>query len=110
MYWYIDAFKHYATFRGTSSRTAFWMFFLINLLVTLAIIAVEVATDNPGWIDLVYTLLTLLPCLALTVRRIRDTGFALWWLAIVLVPGFGLLILMVLLAQPGADVQTGGAQ
>lgn len=110
MNWYIDAFKHYATFRGTSSRTAFWMFFLVNLLVTLAIIAIEVVTDNPGWIDLFYSLVTLLPFLALAVRRIRDTGNSLWWFAVILLPGFGILILMVMLALPSATVQAGGAQ
>ena len=110
VYWYFDAFKQFATFQGRSSRTAFWMFFLINLMVCIAIIAFEVATNNPGWIDLIYSLVTLLPLLALAVRRIRDTGLSMWWFAVLLVPGFGVLILLILLAQPSAQACCGGVK
>lgn len=110
MYWYFDAFKQYAAFQGRSSRTAFWNFFLINLLVGFAIIIYEVTTDNPGWADLIYSLVTLLPFLALAVRRIRDTGLSMYWFAVLLVPGFGILILLILFAQPSAQPTVGGVK
>lgn len=100
MNWYIEAFKQFNNFTGRSHRTAFWSFMLVHLLLTAIIIGVEIATDNPGWLDLIYSLFTLLPFLALVVRRLRDAGFSPWWLLLVLIPGAGVLVLLIFLAQP----------
>ena len=100
MNWYLDAFKQFNNFTGRSHRTAFWYFMLVHLLLTAIIIGVEIATDNPGWLDLIYSIITLLPFVALVVRRLRDAGFSPWWLLLVLIPGAGVLVLLIFLAQP----------
>jgi uncharacterized membrane protein YhaH (DUF805 family) len=42
----------------------------------------------------------LLPSIAAATRRLHDTGRSGWWQLIVLLPLIGLVVLLVLLAQP----------
>lgn len=100
MIWYLLAFKHATDFSGRTQRSGFWWFMLINLLITCAITTVEIHINNSGWIDLCYSLITLLPILSISCRRLRDAGLTLWWLSLILVPGVGLLFLLILLAFP----------
>ena len=44
----------------------------------------------------IYYIATPIPWLALTVRRLHDTGRSAWWLLIIFIPfGFGWLVLLV---------------
>lgn len=100
MYWYIDALKHYADFRGVAHRRAFWMFMLVNLMISVAIIAIEILTHNPGWLDALYSLATFVPILALMTRRLRDTGLPLWSWLVLFIPVIGILVLIYFLCLP----------
>jgi uncharacterized membrane protein YhaH (DUF805 family) len=100
MYWYIAAWKSYAKFSGRSSRKAFWMFFLMNSLVTLFFVVLEISFQMTWKIEAIYSLLIFLPILSLTVRRLHDTNRSAWWLLVVLLPVIGMVILLVLLAMP----------
>jgi uncharacterized membrane protein YhaH (DUF805 family) len=100
MYWYVYAIKHYADFQGVSHRQAFWMFMLVNCVISLSIIGVELMTNNPGWLDALYSVITLIPLLAIITRRIRDTGLPVWSLLVLFVPVIGLLILVYFLCLP----------
>lgn len=107
------AFKKYATFTGTAGRPEFWWFALFVYLGAAALNALNLITPQ-GTIYLgsslsaVFGLAVLLPYLAVTVRRLRDTGRSwanLFWL---LLPIAGLIVLIVLLAQPGTPAQAHG--
>ena len=77
--YYIEAFQKYADFGGRTNRTAFWYFFLVNILI-LFILGLFSKT-----LVFIYSLITLIPYLSVTVRRLRDTGFSVWhvlWLLI----------------------------
>lgn len=100
MYWYIEAFKHYADFKGVAHRQAFWMFMLMSLLVSLIIATLEILTDNPGWLDALYSLITIVPFFAIVVRRIRDTGMPIWSVMVILIPIVGMLLLIYFLCLP----------
>ena len=106
MYWYLDAFRHYADFTSLTQRRAFWMFAFISVLISLFIATIEILTNNPGWLDLIYSVIALIPTLAITVRRLRDTGLSLWWFLVLLIPGFGVLIMLVLLSLPSQNYAT----
>ncbi|SBS29631.1 Inner membrane protein YhaI [Marinomonas aquimarina] len=109
MYWYIDALKHYADFRDVAHRRAFWMFMLINLIISVAIIIIELATDHPGWLDALYSIATLIPLIALMTRRLRDTGLPLYSWLVLLIPVIGPLLMLYFLclpSQPRAQLTT----
>lgn len=103
MHWYFAVLKRYATFAGRARRQEYWMFTLVNFVVcvVLSIIGTILLGSSAkvalivNVVLLVYCLLVLLPSIAVTVRRLHDTGRSGGWFWIVLVPFVGALILFV---------------
>lgn len=109
MNYYIGCFKKYAVFAGRARRMEYWMFILFNILVSLAIgfvCGLLGLVDESGIIGSCYMLATFLPGIAVTVRRLHDTGRSGWWWWIVLVPFVGPIVFLVFVcsdSQPGAN-------
>lgn len=105
MNWYLDVLKNrYATFSGRARRKEYWMFFLFNLLIAIGLSILEAIVGLPGILGGLYALAVLIPNIAVTVRRLHDTGRTGWWILIALVPFIGwiiLIVFMVLDGQPG---------
>lgn len=100
MRWYIDALKKYAVFSGRSSRIAYWMFVLFDVLFTVAaVILDEAAGSEAGVFNLLYSLATIVPYLAVSVRRMQDSGRSGWW---ILAPVVNIVFLC-LPGDPGAN-------
>ena len=103
MNYYTDAIKKYATFSGRARRKEYWMFVLINFIITWVIGIIEkaigltftVSGAEIGIITLIYSLFILIPSLALTARRLHDTDRSGWWILISLIPVVGSIILFV---------------
>ena len=93
-----DAFSKYATFRGRSSRSAYWWFYLFTAIVTIAAALVDLLLGTWFVAVLVY-LVILLPNLAVLVRRLHDAGHSAWWLLIGFLPLIGAIILLVFTLQ-----------
>jgi uncharacterized membrane protein YhaH (DUF805 family) len=108
MNYYFDAFKRYADFAGRSSVKQYWMFVLINLIVSFVVGAIGGgidATVNSIWIGLIlniaYGLATLIPSIAIGIRRLHDIGKSGWWTLIALIPIIGVIILIVFNVEKG---------
>ncbi len=103
MNWYLTVLKeHYADFKGRARRKEYWMFVLFNIIVSV-VIAVIASVIGLKFLSSLYSLAVLVPCLALTARRLHDIGKSGWWMLIALVPLIGsiwLLVLLVLDSQP----------
>jgi len=107
MNWYITVLKKYATFEGRASRSEFWYFNLIHILIIsigsgLIIFLVNQNIDDTligiiYFILIGYSLVTFLPQLGVLVRRLHDTGRSGWWYFVVLIPLIGVVILLILL-------------
>jgi len=106
---FVDALKKYVDFGGRASRTQFWMFVLVYfvLAVVAAILDYALGTvpdgASTGLIGLVLALALFLPSLALTVRRIHDTGRSGWWVLILLVPCIGFIAWLVFALQASEE-------
>jgi uncharacterized membrane protein YhaH (DUF805 family) len=104
--WYLEVLKKYATFGGRARRKEYWMFLLVNLVITIVLGMVEsqlglVGALGFGMLSLVYSVVLLLPSIAVGVRRLHDTGRSGWWLLIAFVPLVGAIALIVFAAQEG---------
>ena len=106
MTWYLKVFKQYFDFRGRARRKEYWMFTLINTLILLALMFIEfvVLGANPETGEGIifyplYTLITFIPGLAVSIRRLHDTGKRGWYLFTMFVPLIGVFILIYYLAQ-----------
>ncbi len=89
--YFIDAVfsRNYFNFTGRSTRKAFWCFMAVYILLSILVSLLQkvaAAAQNPwadflaGWVSLGWSVLILIPLLAITVRRFRDAGVSPWWL------------------------------
>jgi uncharacterized membrane protein YhaH (DUF805 family) len=109
--WYLKGLKQYAIFDGRARRKEYWLFSLFHILicVVLATIGAVAAyvTDFSGFAFLapIYLLGTLVPMIALGVRRLHDVGKSGWWHLLSLVPFGGLVMLVFALtdSQSGSN-------
>lgn len=101
--YFIDVIKnHYFDFSGRATRMQFWMFALINFIVSivLGIVAGIVLKGNANIVNIIYGLALLLPSLGITARRLRDGGFTPWLLLLLFVPVIGWIALLILYIMP----------
>lgn len=99
--WYLKCIKdHYADFEGRARRTEYWMFFLVNVLISIVVGVVGRIIHVPI-IGSLYGLAVLVPGLAVGARRLHDTGKSAWWWLVGLIPFIGWIWLIVLFAIPG---------
>ena len=78
------------------------MFVLFNIIVA-AVVGIIGSLIGFKWLASLYSLAVFIPGLAVSVRRLHDTGRSGWWLLIGLVPligGIWLLVLLCLDSQP----------
>ena len=94
-----DALSKYATFSGRSSRSAYWWFYLFNILILVAALLVDLALGTSGIIYGLVGLGLLLPNLAVAARRLHDSGHSAWWLLIGILPLIGAIVLLVFTLQ-----------
>ena len=105
MKWYLVVMKKYAVFSGRARRREYWMFVLFNVLIAIAIGIVlgilggilGMGTDLSNPAGVVYGLGTLIPSIAVGVRRMHDIGRSGWWLLFPIVN----IVFLFLDSQPG---------
>jgi uncharacterized membrane protein YhaH (DUF805 family) len=90
MRWYLEAMKKYAVFSGRARRKEYWMFALMNLLIAFVLGIVEgilgiASNSDESVLGTVYILATLIPAIAVGVRRMHDTDHSGWWLLVPIV-------------------------
>ena len=93
-----SVFRNYATFSGRASRAEYWWWVLFYILVSILLAAIDVVafgSHAEGPFSGVWGLVTLLPALAVSVRRLHDIGRTGWWMLIALVPLIGTILLLV---------------
>jgi uncharacterized membrane protein YhaH (DUF805 family) len=94
-----DALSKYVVFRGRSSRSAYWWFYLFGFLVLLAAVIIDYALGTYPIIYGLVALALLLPNLAVLVRRLHDSGHSGWWVLIGILPIIGAIVLLVFTLQ-----------
>ena len=98
--------SNYSTFKGRSRRSEYWWIQLFLVLTNLVVAAIDLALMNGdvdrfiangggGIVGLVWILVTIVPALAVLVRRLHDTGKSGWWVLIGFVPFVGTIVLFV---------------
>ena len=98
MKYFLYCLKHYVDFNGRAPRAEFWYFVLFNFIIALVVsgIGYAIGLDKLGSL---YSLLVLLPALAVSVRRLHDTGKSGLFVLLGLIPLVGALILIYFYAQ-----------
>ena len=100
MEWYLKALKNYVGFGGRARRKEYWMFFLFNFIIAVALTGVDVVSGL-GVLGPVYMLGVFLPGLAVGFRRLHDTGKSGWWILVGVIPLIGALALLYFMVIDG---------
>jgi uncharacterized membrane protein YhaH (DUF805 family) len=98
--------SHYATFTGRSRRSEYWLVQLFLVLTNIAVAVIDlilmdgdvdrfIANGGGGIVGLVWIVVTIVPALAVLVRRLHDIGRSGWWALIGFVPIVGAIVLLV---------------
>ena len=106
MNWYLAVLKKYAEFNGRARRQEYWMFFLFNIIFGIAASILDFIFGTISVFNTIYSLAVLIPGIAVSVRRLHDTGKSGWMLLLALIPIIGwiwLLVLMVSDSTPGEN-------
>lgn len=101
---YVEMWKRGADFEGTSDVKSFWYAFLTNWVIGL-VLGFVLSTLKLGFISYLYSLAALIPSLALTIRRMRDTGREWYWIFINFIPCIGTIWMLILLSKPTNSYQ-----
>lgn len=110
-------FKKYASFSGRASRSEYWWWTLVAVAVSIVLNIIigagttaatslgDAPTFGPGAIFgyillVIWGLATLVPSLALSVRRLHDGNFSGWLLLLLLLPVLGAIAILVFMILP----------
>lgn len=86
-------FKKYADFTGCASLSEFWWWVLFTIVAGMAL-----GTINDRLMA-AFNIVTLLPSLAVTARRLHDTNRSGWLQLLVFIPIIGWILLLVWCVQ-----------
>ncbi|MGA2350081.1 MAG: DUF805 domain-containing protein [Terracidiphilus sp.] len=117
MYWVFLVIDRCVQFDGRSRRKEFWIFVLFSIVLILALFVGGFTafgtTEHPDGVKAALffplalcILAIILPGLAVTVRRLHDTGKSGWMIMLCLIPIIGgiiLLVFTVLDSEPGPN-------
>ena len=87
-----EAFNNYADFSGRASRSEFWLFQVLNIVVLLVSTALILIGGGGTYVVGVgllafWVLIAFVPNLAVTVRRFHDHNMSGWWAVLLYVVG-----------------------
>ena len=71
--------KKYATFSGRASRKEYWLFNLAYVSIICVLVLIEMLTVGSDIAATVFQVVTLIPAVAVTIRRMHDTAHSGWW-------------------------------
>ncbi len=114
---YLKFWGNYVNFEGKSTRSDYWYLVLSNFLLGMLAVGVTFFLGFlSGWgegsiipifiwgaIIILYTIASIVPSVALSVRRLRDGGFHWALIFISFIPYVGSLALFVLYCMPSKE-------
>ena len=104
MEWYLKVVRdNYANFDGRASRQEYWMFFLFNMIFAIVIIGIDIILGL-GFLNVIYSLVVMIPGMAVNIRRLHDIGKSGWMVLIVLIPCIGAFWLLYLMVQDSSPL------
>jgi uncharacterized membrane protein YhaH (DUF805 family) len=92
-------FQKYIGFSGRAARSEYWYWVLFVLLLQIAAWLIDMTlfgfnTTGVNPIGAIVSLATLLPGLAVSVRRLHDIDRVGWWIFLALIPIIGAIVLI----------------
>ena len=90
-------YKNYTNFSGRSTRAEYWYPVLYMFIVSCIL---AIFGKFGIFVSYAFSLVNLVPGLAVGIRRMHDIGKSGWWILISLIPVIGTIWYIVLCATP----------
>ncbi len=106
-----QGFKRYFDFRTRSSRSEYWWFLLFCVLIAIILAIADLAFfpditrefDDSGPLGLVWSLVTIIPSISISVRRLHDIDRSGWWYLLIFAIIIGWIVLLVWFCTRGTE-------
>ena len=100
-------FQRYFDFSGRSTRAEYWWWFLFGFIASTILTIVDniagtTITPTTGIISTLFSLVIIIPYIAVTVRRLHDINRSGWWVFLGAVP-FGGIVIIVWMCKRGDE-------
>ena len=109
VYYIARGFGGYTEFNGRSNRSEYWWFYLFFLIVSLITYLIDLnlfkSPTGFGPTSIIFLLIFTIPMIAVTTRRLHDTGRSGWWQLIYLTV-IGVIPLIIWLASESTQKTT----
>ncbi len=103
--WYLKVVKdNYANFNGRARRSEYWYFALANFIICLLLSIIDMiifGEDGINRLSGLYSILVIIPSIAVSIRRMHDINKSGWWILINLIPFIGWIWFIVLACTEG---------
>ena len=91
--------KKYADFSGRAARSEFWWFVLFGILGGIVTTIIDImilgySIESYGPVNIIFSVVLILPAIAVTARRLHDVNRSGWWQLIELTI-IGILLILV---------------
>lgn len=101
---YVAFWTNIFKFDGRSRRSEYWYVVLANIIIGFILGIISNIIDS-NILATLYSIVSFIPSIALSIRRLHDTGKSGWWYLIG-ITGIGAILLIIFFAQdsqPGSN-------
>ena len=95
-------FSNYVNFSGRACRSEYWYWILFIVIADIVTGIIDAALGIQ-LVTSIFGLVTLLPSLAIAIRRLHDLDRTGWWVLLGLIPLIGWIILLIWYVTKGTD-------
>ena len=95
-------FSNYVNFSDRACRSEYWYWILFIIIGEIVVYIID-AVIGVGIVSTIFGLGTILPSLAVAVRRLHDLDRSGWWILLSLIPLVGAIILLIWYCSKGTD-------
>ena len=106
---FISVFANWLNFTGRACRSEYWYFFLSIALITIFLTFLEMSLGlysyeiEMGPLTFLFSLITIIPWISVTSRRLQDRGWSGWWQLLYLTIIFTFVIVILLMLPAKED-------
>ncbi len=88
--YFVKVLKNYVNFDGRARRSEYWYYTLVSIIISIILIFADAAIGSvEGILGLIFSLGTIIPSIAVGVRRMHDVGKSGWY---ILIPIYNLVL------------------
>jgi uncharacterized membrane protein YhaH (DUF805 family) len=88
--YFVKVLKNYVNFDGRARRSEYWYYTLVSIIISIILMFADSAIGSvEGILGMIFSLGTIIPSIAVGVRRMHDVGKSGWY---ILIPIYNLVL------------------